>query len=109
MPLVFSPASDRAGKEGLANLPKARSEDRPLCFMKFEASGLPVETEEFDQPPALCFQVGYQLLVVDHQHLQRQHAQPMLRQPVHLQKPPPAIGQIMGEHLSLVKLMEIAG
>ena len=68
VPFIFAPAAERTREQRLAHLPSARGRHRPLGLMEVEAGGLPIETQEFDQAPALALQIRNQSFVVDRQH-----------------------------------------
>src|SRR5262249_37654459 len=109
MALVMPPTFDRPTKDRLSNLPETGREDRAIGTMKIEASGLPVEPEEFDQTPALALGIGDQRLVVDGQHRQRQYSPPVLCQPLDPKIPPRAIDEIIGERISFSEPLKITG
>src|SRR5215472_4080499 len=106
--LILAPPANRAGEHRLAYLPAARGHDRPLGLMEVEAGGLPIEVEELDQAPALALQIRDQGLVVDRQHAQRQHMPPVLRQPLDLQSPRTAIGEVGIPYEWLIEPVKIA-
>ncbi len=109
MPLVMPPAPDRAVEDRLSHLPEAGREDRAIGAMEIEATRLPVEAEEFDQAAAFAFGVCDQRLVVDGNHLQRQHSPPVLGKALDFEIPPRAIGEVVSEGISLAEPLEIAG
>src|SRR5207253_9734229 len=92
MPLALPPTPDGAAEDRLPHFPETGREYRSLGAMELKAGGLPVEGEEYDQPPALALRVADQRLVIYRQHRQRQYPPPMLGQPLDLEVPPRAIG-----------------
>ena len=67
------------------------------------------QAEELDQTAALALEIRDQLLVIDHQDLERQHLQPMGDQPLDLQRPDPTVCQIVSVKVPLAEMVEIAG
>jgi len=108
MLLVTPPAPDRTSVQGLAHLPRTRRQNRPIRLIELKTTRFPVEPEEFDQPAALAFEVSDQVLVVDGQHAQRQRPAPMLRQPLDLEPPKTALGQVVSPRNGLIKPTKIA-
>src|SRR5207244_11686209 len=109
MPLVMPPTPDGAAEDRLPHFPETGREYWSLGAMELKAGGLPVEAEEFDQPPALALRVADHRLVIDRQHRQGQYPPPMLGQPLDLEVPPRAIGEVISEGISLAKPLEKAG
>jgi len=78
MGTVATPAAHRTGIQRLANLPEARRRDRPIRFVEFQASGIPVKAQEGDKTAAFGFQVRDQRLVMNFQDRARKDRSPMI-------------------------------
>ena len=66
-----------------------------LGAMKLQASGLPVQAEKIDQPPALALKIGDQAFVANLVDTQWQRSVPVVAKLLHSERAAPAVGEVV--------------
>ena len=78
--LILSPDSDGIGIHGLAHLHQAGCAHHAAVEVERQTCRVPIETQEFDQPARLAFQVAHQFFVVQVKPLEGASVSPVLEE-----------------------------